>query len=105
MAFRKFVSLERSPREKADAMNGMMGMPAVPDYPPGFSFSMDEVDLEKLDIDDKDIDVGDTIHFAVMARVTSVSKRQIDGKDCCRVELQGEEVEVEMPPENKEDAE
>jgi len=92
--FNKFVSMARSPEEKDDAMDRMMGHPEVPDFPPGLTFCFDEVDLEKLDLED-DVEVGDLIHLNIMARVTSVSKKQIDGQDCCRIEMQGELVAVE----------
>jgi hypothetical protein len=103
MPFHKFVSLERTPQEKAEKMADMMGAaPRVPDFPFGWTFCMDETDLEKLDLDDEEVEVGDTIHLVLMARVTSVSKRQEEGRDCCRIELQGEQVAIETPPENKE---
>ena len=95
MAFHKFVNMARTPEEKAEEAERMMGaIPSQPDYPVGLTICLDEVDLEKLDLED-DCEVGDMIHLAILARVTSVSRRQVDGKACCRVELQGEEVAVE----------
>jgi hypothetical protein len=96
MAFRSFVDMRRTPEEKGEEVAERMGMSTmdISDYPPGLSFCLDETDLEKLDIED-DCEVGDLIHVAVMARVTSVSKRQVNGQEKCRVELQGEQVSIE----------
>lgn len=56
-------------------------------YPYGLSISFDHVDLEKLDMEE-DMEIGDMIHFTAMARVTHVSKQEVNGKPECRVELQ-----------------
>ncbi len=56
-------------------------------YPHGLSISFDHDTLDKLDMED-DMDVGDMIHFSAMARVTHVSKSEVNGKPCCHVELQ-----------------
>lgn len=95
MSFSKMVSMERTPEEKAETVAEMMS-PAIsmPDYPFGLCISLDEDDLEKLDLED-DCEVGDMIDLRAFARVTSVSKTQRDGKDCCRVELQIEMLAVE----------
>lgn len=87
--FRKMVSMARTPVEKAEAM--IADMPSMgPDIPYGLCISLDEIDLEKLDIEE-DCEVGDTVHLFALAKVTSVSKR--DGGD-------GPKVRVELCLEN-----
>jgi hypothetical protein len=56
-------------------------------YPYGLSISFDHEDLAKIDIED-DMELGDMIHFTAMAKVTHVTKQEVNGKPTCRVELQ-----------------
>jgi hypothetical protein len=59
----------------------------VQKYPYGLCISLDEDQLDKLDMEKPD--VGDFIHVFGMARVTSVSEHEkSNGDACCRVELQ-----------------
>lgn len=99
MAFEGMVDLARSPKEikdersEAKASMAPASEPSVPIYPYGMCLSMDEEVLKKLGLDGDLPDVGEMIHIAGMAKVTSVSEReevQPDGskKACCRVELQ-----------------
>lgn len=80
------VDMRRTPAEKADAASPLND---VPDYPYGLSLSLCETELEKLGLDDDDVQVGDMLHLHAMAKVTSVSKNDSEaGGPCCRVELQ-----------------
>lgn len=76
-------------RTEADRREMLMSAPVMDpmDYPPGLSVCLDEVDLEKLDLDE-DVAAGDLIHLFAMAKVTSVHQSDRDGKKACRVELQ-----------------
>jgi hypothetical protein len=77
--------MQRSPSEKAEAM-----MPSIvnePDYPYGLSVCFDNTTLEKLDLDTDDVEVGDFIHIHALAKVTCVSKNQINGESNSRIEL------------------
>ncbi|HVB17297.1 MAG TPA: hypothetical protein VNF04_12230 [Stellaceae bacterium] len=86
---RRMVDLKRTPEEKAEVVIESMPTPAsVNDYPYGLCISLDEDSLEKIDIDDGDVEIGDMLHGFFMAEVTAVRKEQIDGKASCRVELQ-----------------
>ena len=78
------IDLSRSDEEKEDI--GQFNYEA-PDYPPGLSICLTQDELEKLDLED-DCEVGDMIHMHCIARVTSVSKNEINGEQKCRVELQ-----------------
>lgn len=84
--FRAMKDMARTTEEKVEAM--MPTVPAdMPDYPYGLCISLTEAELEKLGLDDE-CEVGDMIHLFAMAQVTSVSKTQNDGGNCCRIELQ-----------------
>lgn len=81
---RKMISMRKSVAEKAEEMSPMM---ETADYPYGLCLSLDDDDLERLDLAD-DMEAGDTITFLATAKVTSVSARESGGKVCKRVELQ-----------------
>ena len=90
MGFSKLVDMRRTAEDKAEAVSDMMSpspMFEIDDFPPGLSISLTEDELEKLDLDD-DVEVGDMIDLRAFAKVTSVSKHDRGGKQCCRVELQ-----------------
>jgi hypothetical protein len=61
--------------------------PINDDYPYGLCISLTEKDLEKLGLDD-DVRSGDFLHGAFMAKVTSISHHNRNGKDSCCIELQ-----------------
>lgn len=78
---RKMVDLERTPEEKVEAM-----MPAAysgGDYASGLCICLTQDELDKLDLDYSDVDIGDTLHVFAFAEVRSVSKT--DGG--CRLEM------------------
>ncbi|MDE2233605.1 MAG: hypothetical protein KGJ90_05910 [Patescibacteria group bacterium] len=56
-------------------------------YPYGLAICLEDVDLDKLDLDD-DVEVGDMIHFHAMAKVSSISTRDSTEGAKKRVELQ-----------------
>lgn len=89
MAFRHMVSMKRTPAERAERLAQMNAPTVTPDeYPFGLSICFDENDLEKLDLDDEDVEVGDYLHLFAMAKVTNVSKSQgPDGTPHCRIEM------------------
>lgn len=95
---RKMVDMRRSLDEKIEAT---MPSPMMQnDYPYGLCISLTHDELEKLDLDG-DCEVGDMIDLRALGRVTSVSKTEVDGKPCCRIEIQLEQLAVE--DEDKED--
>jgi len=61
--------------------------PIQSDYPHGLSISLTEKELEKLDLCEE-VEVGDYLHGAFMAKVTSVSSHSHEGGRGMRVELQ-----------------
>lgn len=88
----KMVSMERSAPEMAEAANPM---PQILKYNYGLTLCFDQETLDKLNLDDKDVEVGDLIHLFAMAEVTSVSKHDMGGGEKCRVELQITHLSVE----------
>lgn len=81
------VDLRRSEteKEKSDTCSPLN----QPDYPYGLCISLDQDTLEKLNMEDEDVCIGDMIHLHAMAKVTSVSRTDNEtfGPQC-RIELQ-----------------
>lgn len=87
MALRQYVDMELDDDAKLD---GGIVTPAgtrVPDYPYALRISLSATELQKLGIDD-DPKVGDLLHFAAFAEVTSYSSGDGEGGPHRRVELQ-----------------
>lgn len=58
-----------------------------PRYPYGLCICLGNDELDKLGLD-SDCEVGDMLHLMAMAKVTSISKRETDKGDDCRIEMQ-----------------
>jgi major coat protein len=97
--FQKMVDMAKTPSDVKKELKTMaMPSPAPPDvsvpsYPYGLCITITEEEIAKLGLDGDLPDVGDMIHLAAMAKVTSVSESEREdtggGKTkCCRVELQ-----------------
>lgn len=95
MAFRAMTDMAKTPEEIKDDLPTIA--PPVestaPVYSYGLCISFGEDELKKLGLDGDLPSVGDMIHLAAMAKVTSVSESEREGMDgakhrCCRVELQ-----------------
>ncbi len=72
---------KEEPEEGLEASN-------IPQYPYGLCICLTGDELEKLGLDTT-CEIGDLVHLMAMARVTSVTKRQMaDGGSDDRVELQ-----------------
>ena len=96
------VSMELDDESKLDAVMPMP-MPDKPDYPWGLRISLTEEELEKLDLDHKDAQVGGVFHLHGLARITSVSvNKNTDGKESCRIEAQIEDLAIESEDEENE---
>lgn len=97
--FTKMVDMARTPAEVKDEIAETCAPCApsdakrtAPVYPYGLCVSLDEEVLGKLGIKELP-DVGETVHFAALARVTSASEseHETEGGEKqkrCRVELQ-----------------
>ena len=98
MAWSKLTSMELSDEEKLDDICLPCGpdmKPKGPDYPWGLRISLTEKELEKLELDAKDAEIGDLIDLRAFAVVTCISQDERDGKKCCRVELQIQKLAIE----------
>lgn len=80
------VDMRRTPAEKQDA--GMTAMCSPSEYPYGLSISLDNDCLEKLKADFDSIEIGESYHLFVMAKVTAKSRNESESGPCDRVELQ-----------------
>jgi hypothetical protein len=79
--------MAKTPNEVKEDSKPLSVDDTVSKYPYGLCLSLDEDQLDKLDMCKPD--VGDFIHLHAMARVTSVSEHEkTNGDACCRVELQ-----------------
>jgi len=97
MAWTKLVDMELDDEDKMD-----LAVPQIsqqPDYPWGLRICLSEKELKKLKLPLPE--VGDYLDMRAFGRVTSCSQEQRDGQDCCRVEIQIEQIAVE--DENTED--
>lgn len=76
------VSMEMDQTEKEEYKT-----PSTPNYPYGLCISLCQDELEKLNLDDEDLQVGDMIHLHSLAKVTSVSYYDSENGSHKRVEL------------------
>jgi len=79
------VDMAMDDDEKAEAMSPSLG---TPKYPFGLSISLCEKELEKIGVDENDLEIGDMLHLHALAKVTSVSSQDLESGSHCRVELQ-----------------
>lgn len=88
MAFGKLVDMAMTPKKReSNAPSVLPAESSQPIYPWGLSISLQDEQLEKLDLE-ADCEVGDLIDLRARARVTSVSQNETTNGKCCRVELQ-----------------
>ena len=94
-------SMELDDEEKLDTV---LPMPMdKPDFPCGLRISLSEKELDKLGLDAPTVEhVGGVVHGHFLGRVTSVSMDQRDGENCCRVEIQIEDLDIESEDEENE---
>lgn len=86
------VSMELDDEDKMDTAIMVSGKEVQPDYPYGLRISLTEDELSKLKLDAKDAGVGDYLNLKIRACVKSISSHKADDGECCRVELQIEEM-------------
>jgi hypothetical protein len=90
--------MELDDEDKMDALMPI-AMPEKPDFPYGLRISLTEKEMAKLHLVHEVAEVGGTVHGHFMARVTSVSATESDGANCCRIELQIEDLDIESEDE------
>lgn len=82
----QMADMSRSIEEKEESVKPYDSVSCQPDYPSGLSICLTQDELDKLDLDN-DVEVGDYIHLFAFAKVTSVSKTEVNGESKCRIEL------------------
>lgn len=83
----KLMDMARSAEEvRVDA--SPMALSNTPLYDYGLTLRLNSETLDKLNLDDTDVEVGDMLDFRAMAKVTSVSKHDTGAGEKCCVELQ-----------------
>lgn len=97
------VDMAMDDEEKAEMISPSLNPPK---YPYGLSISLCERELEKLGVDENDLEVGDMLHLHALAKITSVSSQEHENGSHCRVELQicylsGEDEDEENEEEEK----
>lgn len=90
---RQMTNMELDEDEKAEAVAPISA--DRPCYPYGLRISLTEKEFEKLGLDHSVAEVGGTVHGHFMGRVTSVSNDKKEDGECCRVEIQIEDLDIE----------
>lgn len=60
----------------------------MPKYPWGLSLRLSQDELDKLNVDHGDWEVGDIFHLHALGRITSISSNETEGGEKCNVEIQ-----------------
>lgn len=83
-----FIDMAKTPAElKEDVLESVTGSFPQNLYPWGLSISLENEQLDKLGLD-CDCEPGDAVYMHVLAKVTSVSKRETTEGGQKRIELQ-----------------
>jgi hypothetical protein len=98
------TSLEYDDEEKLDQIMPIR-MEQKPNYPCNACFALTDKEFDKLDADVTEVKKGDLFHMVVMARVSSVSRKDDSNGKCCRVEFQIEDMAVESEDDEVEEDE
>lgn len=85
MSLSKLVDMRRTAEEKAE-LGPMSWNPS--EYPVGLSICLCEDELEKLQVEHDDCQVGDIYDLRALAKVTSVSEQENENGKSCRIEMQ-----------------
>lgn len=101
MKINRMVSMELDDEDQLDAVLPI-AMPDKPKWPYGLRICLTEKELEKLGLDPASAEVGGMVHGHFMARITSCSISDNEGGQCCRVEMQIEDLEIESEDEENE---
>lgn len=96
-----FVDMAMDGEEKQEYMNPSADPPK---YPYGLCISLCQDELEKLNLDDEELSVGDMIHLHALAKVTSVSSFDSESGSHKRVELVLAFIEAEDEEDENEEA-
>lgn len=91
------MSLDRKEQEEIMSQSPLK-------YPYGLCISLCQDEIEKLDLEGSEVEVGDMLHMHCLAQVTSTSTNDFGDGPHSRIELQIKFIEVESEDtENKEE--
>jgi len=94
------VDMAIEPEEREEIVEKISSPPR---YPYGLCISLCEDELEKLGLEDEDIQVGDMLHLHCLTKVTSVSSHESEFGNNCRVELTITHIAAESEDEENEE--
>ena len=102
----RMVDMAQTPAEAAENM--MPNVDSAPKYPYGLSIRLTQDELDKMNVDHTDWQIGDMFHLHAMGKVTSISEHETEGGQRCCVEIQlthlaGESEDAENEEEEKEE--
>lgn len=91
------VSMEYDDDDSYDAMP--TPIETRPRFPWGLCITLTEKELTKLGMDASDFEIGDLVHIFGMARVTGMNVSATENGNCCTLNLQVEDFEIESEEE------
>ena len=99
----QFVDMAKSPEEIKNDVP--LAASDQDKYPWGLRLSLTQDELEKLDVDHSDWEVGATFHIHALVKVSSISENETEagGKNCC-VSLQITHLAAESEDEENEES-
>lgn len=84
----KLTSLKRKPKRSLRSAKTEVVAMDQPEYPYGLELHLDKDTISKLQIDVKNTNVGDTVHFSAKAKVKSISQNDYAGGSEKNVSIQ-----------------
>ena len=100
----KFVDMAIDMEEAAEMQSPISDMSHTPKYPYGLCISLCDNEIDKLDLED-DCEIGDLLHMHCLAKVTAISKNEMESGSRTRIELQIIGISCEDEDAENEDAE
>lgn len=82
------VDMALTPKEIEEEKADTPWESPMPKYPYGLSICFTQDELDKLELDPADVDVGDVVHLFAFAKVTSKSVNETDEGQKARIEMQ-----------------
>lgn len=82
----KMADMRKTQEER---VHDAIAMPMGSEYPWGLCLRLSKEELDKMDVDHKEWEIGDIYHIHAMAKVTSISASENESSgECCNVEMQ-----------------
>lgn len=81
-----FTDMAKTPEEIQEDVSPLST--EVNRYPYGLRITLTKDEIDKLDVDHTDWEVGDVFHLHAFAKVVSISSNETEGGEDCTVQLQ-----------------